>query len=231
MAKTSYLNLVNSILRRVNQAAISDVSTATGHALIITNLINEAQLEIYTETNWHSLYTTRTFTTSASTAEYSVASDFGRTIDLIDETGNMVLTEDVLRAFDEADPDADTTGQPRHYAIAGSNYRLYPIPAGTYTIRDRYWKVPDTLTANANTSDLPIESENCIRHWAWYNILQYMNKFEQADRVRGEFERLLKRAKASNDKIVNKMHVFQPQYGYSSRGILPPRFPSSYGVY
>lgn len=228
MAKTSYLNITNSILRRINQTAIDDVSTATGHALIVTNLINEAQLELFNEANWHSLYTTRDFTTSDGTAEYAMASDFGRTIDLIDTTGNRVLVEDVLRAFDEADPDADSTGTPTHFAIAGSNYRLYPVPAGTYTIRDRYWKVPTTLSANANTSDLPIEVENCIRHWAWYNILQYLSRFEQADRVRAEFERLLKRARAANDKIVNKMHVYVSRL--DDRGIHPPTFKPEYGA-
>lgn len=234
MAKISYLNLVNSILRRINQAVITDVTSVTGHAQIVTNLINEAQLELFNEENWHSLYTTRTFVTVASTAEYATVttagSEFGRTIDLIDTTGNVILIEDVLRAFDEADPDADETGTPTHYAIAGANYRLYPVPAGIYTIRDRYWRVPVTLAANTDTSDLPIEAENCIRHWAWYNILQYMNKFEQADRVRAEFERLLKRAKAANKKIVNNMHVFQGQYRGSQMGMYPPRFPATYGV-
>lgn len=301
MAKTSYLNLTNKILRRINQAAISDVTAATGHALIIMNFINEAQNELFTEANWYSLYTTRAFSTVTYTAStiafnnanpdtitdsasgfgsfengteilisgsssndgaytintaaagtltlqtadsltaesvgnsivvtvisYPVASDFGRTIDLIDTTNNWLLTEDATRGMDEADPDADYTGNPTHFTLQGSNYRLYPIPAGIYTIRDRYWKQPIALAANADTSDLPIEAENCIILWIHYQMLEYLNKFDSADRKRMEFERALKRAKLMNQKMIDRMYAFQPSR--REDGIHITRFPSNYGV-
>ncbi len=230
MAKLTYLQLTNRVLKRISQPEITDVTTATGQALIITELINEAQNELFTELNWYSLYTTRTFSTVASTATVAVASDWGRTLDLVDTSNNRVLIEDTLRAFDEVDPDADNTGTPTHFAVAdGSNYTLYPTPDGVYTIRDRYWKVPTTLSANANTSDLSIEVENCIIHWAWYKINEYLNKFDSADRIRLEFERLLRRAKLSNNRRIDKMHIFQSSETYD-RGIHPVKFPSKYGA-
>lgn len=301
MAKTSYLNLTNKILRRITQTAIADVTTATGHALIITNLINEAQIELFVEQDWYSLYTTRFFKTVTYTSDaigfsdngndnhsitdptaglgsfeagmeiivsgstsndgiyvidtvastvlllqsadkltaegpgevtitaitYPVATNWGRTIDLFDQTNNLFLIEDAIRAFDSADPDFSSTSNPTHFTNQGDTYRFWPIPAGTYTIRDRYWKVPTTLAANTDTSDLPIEVENCILHWAWYNILQYLNKFEAADRIRIEFERLLKRAKAKNNKKISKMHIFGGGGGASQ--LHPPVFPPQYG--
>lgn len=230
MAKLTYLQLTNRVLKRISQPEITDVTTATGQALIITELINEAQNELFTELNWYSLYETRTFSTVASNAKVAVASDWGRTLDLVDTSNNRVLIEDTIRAFDEADPDVDNTGTPTHFSVCdGSNYSFYPIPDGAYTIRDRYWKVPTSLTANANTSDLPIEVENCIIHWCWYKINEYLNKFDSADRLRLEFERLLRRAKLSNNRRIDKMHIFQPFETYD-RGLHPVRFPSAYGA-
>ena len=74
MAKLTYLELTNRILRRITQADITDVTTATGQALLITNFLNEAQNVLFNEENWHSLYTSRTFVTADGTAEYAVAS-------------------------------------------------------------------------------------------------------------------------------------------------------------
>lgn len=316
MAKLSYLQLTNHVLKRISQAEIADVTAATGQAKIITELINEAQNELWAETNWYSLYKTRMFTTisyasagviafveggasadtitdantgfvtaglsagmmvlvSGSTSNdgvymidtvaagtltlatsedltnetatagavtitvitYPIASDWGRTIALIDITNDTILIEDNGRAFDEDDPNLDTTGNPLYFTVEGAFYRLYPVPAGAYKIRDRYWQLPDALSANANTSDLPIECENLIIAIAQMNILDYLQKYEAADRLRikiygqipGDQRSMLNRAKLANQRIINKMYIM----GGSTyiNGIAPPRFPSKYGRY
>ena len=230
MAKTSYLNLTNKILRRITQDVITDVSTATGTALIVTNMINEAQIEVYNEhSHWYSLYATRVFTTSGGTAEYALQSDYGATIDLFDKTNNRMLIEEVIRPLDAADPDEDTTGVPTHFAIQGSNYRLFPIPGGAYNIKERYWTLPTTLTANANTSDLPIEVENALFYYALAEVQEYLNKFEQSDRSRLKYRTALTKAIAKNKKKIDRLRRFKDAFPHSNYGIAPPRFPSSYG--
>jgi hypothetical protein len=302
MAKLSYLNLTNRVLKRITQATIADVSTATGTALIVTELINEAQNELWTETQWHSLYKTRVWTTEVYTAttisfadagpdtiddsasgmgsfqagqqikvsgstsndgtytvstaaagqlvlqtadalttevagdsvtitalSYPLATDWGRTIDLVDTTNDRMLTEDVLRRFDEDDPDMDRTDDPHWFALEGSQYRLHPVPSTDgIKITERYWKIPTALSANANTSDLPIECENAIIQYALMRILEYQNKIELADRARAEFERHLKRAKAVNSKLIDRLIRMSPDK--AADGIHIPKFPASYGV-
>ena len=283
MAKTSYLNLTNKVLRQINQTAITDVTAATGHALLITNYLNEAQIDIYNEANWYSLFKSRvlrtvkytastiafvntasphTITDSASgftyfstgshilvsgstsndgiyrvatataatlsldttaqvTAEalgasititalsYPVASDFGRHIDLVDETNDRVLIEDYTHAFDYDAPDVDKTDEPEYFSVEGAFYRFYPVPSAAVSIRERYWKVPVTLAANADTSDLPIECENLLIQGALFKVLEYQNKFEYADRVRSTLSYLLEKAVVANQMILNKMFKFQ----------------------
>lgn len=228
MAKTSYLNLTNKILRRVTQNTISDVTAATGHALMATNFINEAQTEIANMTRWYSLYATDTFTTVASTGEYAVPTDLGFELDLVNETTNTILIEDITRSFDTVDPNNDHTGQPTHFTIQGSNWRLYPIPADAHTIRERYWKTPATLSANDDTSDLPIEVENALFYFALSEMQDYLKSFEQADRTRAKYTKSLGEAKSVNKKKIDRMRNFTGSDRMSRFGILPTRLPSNY---
>jgi hypothetical protein len=303
MAKLTYLQLTNRVLKRLTQPVITDVTAATGQALIITELINEAQNFLFTDTDWYSLYKTRKFSTvtytastisfftngfdsiddgdsglvtagfldgmqilvsGASTATnngtwtintveagalnlqsadavtieaageeititaitYPVASDHGRTIALMDTSSERILIEDFMRSMDEADPDPSITGNPTHFAWQGSQYRLYPIPAGTYVMRERYWAVPTALAANSDTSDLPIETENCLIYYALWQICNYLNKFDQADRWRIEFEKQESRAKAANKRKIDIMLSFQADNlaSYLRQPVLPASY-------
>jgi hypothetical protein len=237
VAKLTYLQLINRVLKRITQPEIITVASCTGQAKIISELINEAQNELWTETtNWYPLYATRTIATVASTATYAVATDWGRTIDMMNVTSGIMMTEDLMRSFDETDPDANQTGVPTHFAVQGEYYVLYPIPADIYSLRERYWKVPATLSVDADTSVLPLFCENFIIHWAWMSILEYMNKFEQADRIRLKIygnpatkeKGILDKCKLANNKIVDRMIVMGGGENYG--GIRPPKFPSAYGV-
>lgn len=228
MAKLTYLQLINRVLKRDGKSQISDVTLATGQAAIISELINEVQNVLFGEADWCSLYATRTFATVASTAEYSLASDFGRGIDMINVTSNWVMLEEFMRQLDLNDPDADTLGPPRFFTIQGDNYRLYNIPDGVYTIRERYWKVPTTLSANTDTSDLPIECENCIIYYTLGNIKVNSNNSFQTSTHFQNYARNLKRAMAQNDRKINKLNVIRP-HTVSAFPITPPQFPPQYG--
>jgi len=302
MAKNTFLEMTNRVLRRLAQKDIVNTAEASGIALIVTNFLNEGQNVLYNLDNWVELYQQRMFKTvtyaastiafadsdpdtitdsasgmgdfsagmevlvSGSTSNdgiytietaaagtltlqtadsltveaagesvtisaitYPVASNFGRNISLTDESNNLVLTEFAARRFSEADPDGTTTSNPTHFAIQGDTYRLYPIPAGTYNMRDRYYAQPTALSANTDTTDLPIECENPLIYWAWAMTLDAMDSFNKADRVRQEYGRLTDSARASNARKVNKMRVMNS--GASSRiGIAAPKFPPEFGV-
>lgn len=296
--KSTYLTLINKVLKRINQSTVVSVPS-TGHGGIIAELINEAQNYLYTEVNWYSLYATRTWKTYQYTAStiafnsggtitdsanglgnfpagcmvyvtgtannnyafqvgtsaagtltltsdelvtteaagnavtltqmtYPTASDFGRGLSLQDLTSNRILVEDVVRDFDAEDPNLTTTGTPTNFAIDGNFYRLYPIPSGAFRYRENYLKTPAALAATTDTSALPIECENPMIHYAFYQMLQYLQKYDAADRERAEFEKQLARAKASNFKVINQLHRMM-SIPTTQDGIAMPRFPASYG--
>ena len=73
MAKLTYLELVNRILRRITQTDITDVTDASGQALIIADYLNEAQNYLYTESNWYSLFATRSWSTVTVTGVSNIS--------------------------------------------------------------------------------------------------------------------------------------------------------------
>ena len=308
MSKLTYLQLTNRVLKRITQPEAATVTGITGQGKIISELINEAQTELWTETtNWYSLFTERMFNTFTFTAAtltfnnaspatitdsgngfgkfktgmtirvtgsasndgiymlspttapttgtltlqtadtltteapgqtviiyaltYPLASDFGRAYHLVDLTNNRILTEDATVAFSEDDPQMMNFNEPTHFSIQGDFYRFYYIPSGTFQMVDRYWKVPTTLAADADVYTLPLFCENFLIHWPLMRVLEYMNKFEAADRVRTQIygtKGVLEKAMFANSKILDKMLRFQPTHG--GRPIAPPRFPSHYGA-
>ena len=134
--------------------------------------------------------------------------DFGRGISLSDESNNRVLIEVTGKSLDIQDPDSSLSGVPTYYSLEGSNYRLKPIPASVLTIRDNYYKIPTILSTSSQTSDLPIECENCLIYSAWYMILEYQQKFEMADRIKTDYNRAIKLAKSANRRVISKMFRF-----------------------
>jgi hypothetical protein len=157
---------------------------------------------------------------------YPVASDYSRTIDLYDITNEVVLEEDTARNIDAEDPNEDQTNQPTHFSLQNNAYRFYPIPAGTYVIRERYFAFPSALTANADTSDLPEEAQNLIILYARYETLDYLQKYEEADRVRIEFRVQLKQAKLANKTKIDRLFQFGRNTRRSNTRF--PRLPASF---
>lgn len=175
-------------------------------------------------------------TVSLYTLTYPVASDFGRAYHLVDLTNNRIITEDTTRGFSEDDPQMLSFNQPTHFSMQGNFYRLYYPPSGVYTIIDRYWKSPQTLVNDADLYDFPLFCENFLIHYAWMKMLEYLNKFDQADRIRlqiygdplKKMPGIMQKCISANRVVIDKMLRFHPSRG--GRAIEPPRFPSHYGA-
>ena len=281
MAKLTFTELTNRVLRRISKADIANAAAATGKALIITNLLNEAQTLIHGKANWRPLYKTRWFSTikygpvstvafnnatpatitdsangfgnfsagmqivvSGSTnnsklftigtaaagslaldsgdsltteavgtaitiraATYPLASDWGRTVSLQDITAGKMMEEDMSRGMDKADADENSSGTPHLFCLEGSYYRFAPIPAAAYRIREKYIKTPTALAATGDTSDLPIEVENCLIHYALAGILRYLKQPSAAKDEVELFKYHLEQAMIDNERKLSKMNA------------------------
>ena len=62
------------------------------------------------------------------------------------------------------------TGYPSDYGIYKEQFRLYPIPNGTYTLTLSYTKQLSALSADADTNAWMVEAEELIRSRAEYDL-------------------------------------------------------------
>lgn len=324
MAKTTFLNLTNQILRYINQASVSTVTGVSGHGAIVVDKLNEAVNTVYTATNWYSLFTQRKFRTSknvtisvddytstgdtititrngtatiltegvdwsnatsndvsatalaagivtafgatvvetevsnenvivrnraeddvgitvvatsntavytvalADNALYDMASDFGRSVALLDSTGNTALFEASPMSISLNDPDDTEAGNPTCFAAFGDQYRLFPIPSSTLTMIDRYFKIPATLTVDADTMDLPLECEPLVIKLVQSELSFYLNSSIKGAQLRSHYKTMLEDAVEMNEYILNKQNAIGARRGQSTLPMAPAQFPSGY---
>jgi len=324
MAKTSFLDLTNKVLRYVNQSEVATVVSPTGHAAIVTDKINEALNTVYTKTNWYSLYTERKFRTSqnvtisvddyTSTSDtitftrngtntvltegiewtnatdndtsatalasaivtsfgttvvetevsneniivrnraeddvgftvvvtsdsdvytvalannplYDMASDFGRSVALLDSTGNTALSEVSPMSISYTDPDDSQSGNPSAYAAFGNQFRLYPTPSSTLTIFDRYFKIPATLTVDTDTIDLPLECESLILKLVESEMAFYNNSSIKGSTLLAHYKLMLDDAIEMNEYILSKQNNIPSRRVGTVYPMIPAMFPAGY---
>jgi len=226
MAKKTALQIVNQTLREINQTVLTDFSSIAGQAQIALDYINQAQEVLFNEENWYSLYTTRTFSTVASTATVALAADFGREIDLVNLTSNVRLSENYIKIMDMKDSGALQEGSPVLFAITGTNYEFYPIPAAAESIRERYWAMPTDLSAVSDTSALPIEAQPALLHYVKAQVMSYLNRYEAAAFHFRRYGIEMKVAKRANKKKLDRIDSFKDidEVNLRTNPLLPSNF-------
>ena len=159
----TYLELVNDVLVRLRETAVSTVSE-TSYSSLIGKFVNDAKRQIEDAFAWNVLGQTITVTTASSTASYALtgAGQKFQVMDVINTTSNVGLTNisfvDMNRklnftplvnsiptefAFDGVDGSYDT------------KVNLYPIPDGVYTIKFALTVPQATLSSDSTVIAVP----------------------------------------------------------------------------
>ena len=159
----TYLELVNDVLVRLRETAVSTVSE-TSYSLLIGKFVNDAKRRIEDAFGWNALGTTITVTTTASTSSYSLtgAGQKFQVMDVINTTSNVGLTNisfvDMNRKLNFT-PLANQI--PTEFAFDGvdasynTKVNLYPIPDGVYTIKFALTVPQATLASDATVVLVP----------------------------------------------------------------------------
>ena len=159
----TYLELVNDVLVRLREAAVSTVSE-TSYSTLIGKFVNDAKRQIEDSFAWNVLGTTITVTTVASTSAYSLtgAGQKFQVMDVINTTSNVGLTNisfvDMNRKLNFT-PLANQI--PTEFAFDGvdgsynTKVNLYPIPDGVYTIKFALTVPQATLASDATVVLVP----------------------------------------------------------------------------
>lgn len=160
-----YIQLVNSVLRRLREAEVSSV-TDNAYSKMIGDFVNDAKRQVEDAYNWNSLSDTLTATTVNNIFNYVLegSGQRFRMIDVINDTNNYVLrnatTSYMNRLFLISN---GNKGQPVYYNFNGTDANgdtqvdIYPIPDGAYDIRFNMILPQPLLSNNADVLKVPHE--------------------------------------------------------------------------
>jgi len=160
----TYLEAVNSVLRRLREREVNSVSESS-YSKLIGDFVNDAKAEVENAWNWSSLRTTLSLTTTADIFNYELngSQNNFNVIDVINDTTNMFMEYKSGQAFDKLFLTQEPTskGAPIYYNWNGvssdgdTQVDIYPIPDSAYTIRFNVLLRNTELTSDADIIHVP----------------------------------------------------------------------------
>lgn len=176
---TTYADMYGRIL---NELTRSDLTSQAKNSI-------QSAISFYEDTPFWFNDEIATASTTASTEYYALPSDFRRDRSLTcTVNGNAYpLKRRSQKTLDNWFINSTNyTGYPSDYAIYKEQFRLYPIPNGTYTLTLSYVKQLSTLSADADTNAWMVEGEELIRSRAEYDLcMRVLKKPDWASLYKG----------------------------------------------
>lgn len=165
MASLNYLQLVNSVLRRVRENEVTSVQD-NKYSKLIGEFVNDAKRQCEDAYNWNALSETLSAVTGSGIFNYVLdgSGQRFRIIDVIDDTSNAMLELQTTGQMNKLFLlQTAQNGAPKYYNFNGTNsdgdtqVDLYPIPDGVYNLRFNIIRPQVSLVADADTLLIPSE--------------------------------------------------------------------------
>ena len=159
----TYLQLVNSVLRRIREDEVSSVSQ-NNYSKLIGEFVNDAKRTVEDSYDWTALRTTLTVSTSASTFNYTLTNSQNKMkiLDVINDTSNFFMHYKTSHWMNNAFLIDDApTGTPQFYSFNGvdangdNGVDLYPKPDKAYQVRFNVVLRTHDFTANTDVLSIP----------------------------------------------------------------------------
>jgi hypothetical protein len=159
----TYLELVNDVLVRLRETAVSTVSE-TSYSALIGKFVNDAKRQIEDAYAWNVLGTTITLSTVADTYQYSLtgAGQKFQVIDVLNVTSNLGMKNiDFASMNRKQNFSTPVSGIPSEYAFDGvdgsydTKVTIYPRPDGVYSIPFSLTVPQATLASDATVISVP----------------------------------------------------------------------------
>jgi hypothetical protein len=161
----NYVQLVNSVLRRLRETEVSSVSD-NAYSKLIGEFVNDAKRQVEDAYPWNALSETLTASTSANIFNYVLVGSGQRfrVIDVLNDTSNNIVQNATTRWMNEQFLITSVQkGSPAYYNFNGTNSNgdtqvdLFPIPNGVYEIRFNVIKPQVALSTDADVLLVPSE--------------------------------------------------------------------------
>lgn len=175
----TYLEIVNDVLRRLREPAVSSVPD-TEYSQMIGTLVNDAKRDVENAHTWNALRSLVNVTSVAGTQQYTLTGSGDRfVVDFVADSTGAELIKAPVSWVDMMTLQHTDQGTPSHYCFTGvdtngdSKVKFFKIPSGAVTYY--FWLfIPQTsLTNNADACLVP-------------GYLVAMNAYARAIAERGE---------------------------------------------
>lgn len=159
----TYLNLVNSVLRRLREEEVTSVQGST-YSKMAGDFVNDAKRVVEDAWDWSALRTTLTITTTEDVFNYTLTGSQNRikALNVINDTANLFMEYKTATFFDEAYLISDPRkSAPTYYTYNGvdsdgdTQIDIYPTPDKAYTIRFNCVKRGADLSADDDVMNIP----------------------------------------------------------------------------
>mgnify|MGYP003678923693 FL=1 len=160
---TTYLSLMNSVLRRLREDEVSEV-TQTTYSKMVGDYINDAKTLVQDSHDWSTLRKTVVVPTVENITEYSLtgAGERVKLYSAINDTSNFFMHYETPNWFSNAYYiSGEVTGTPDSYTFSGvddnddTKVRVFPKPSGVFSLRFDVCSREPNLTADADATVLP----------------------------------------------------------------------------
>jgi hypothetical protein len=161
----TYLEIVNSVLRRLRETEVSSVND-NAYAKMIGEFVNDSKRSVEDSYNWNALYETLSATTTNDIFNYVLVGSGQRfrVVDALNDTSNWFLKEQSTTWFDQQFLlTTPAKGSPQYYNFNGVNANgdtqvdLYPIPNGVFDVRFNVVLPQPPLVNNTDSVKVPSE--------------------------------------------------------------------------
>jgi hypothetical protein len=161
----NYIQLVNSVLRRLRETEVSSVAD-NAYSKLIGEFVNDAKRQVEDAYPWNALSETLTAVTADGIFNYVLVGSGQRfrVIDVLNDTSNTLVQNATTRWMNEQFLLTSVQrGSPKYYNFNGTNSNgdtqvdLFPIPNGVYDIRFNVIKPQVALSSDADILLIPSE--------------------------------------------------------------------------
>ena len=192
----TYINLVNELLRRLNEVEISEIDFATTKNVqsLAKDSINSSIREILQEAQeWPFTLVTYEQTLSVGTKTYDFPSDYSKAdwesfylknTNTTDPGVLKPLSYEQYLSTRRADDDTSGTGgytKPLNvYKTQEEKFGVTPVPDVAYVIEYKYWKFPNDLSLSTDVCIIPDRFKHVIIDGAMMYLMHFRSNDQSA---------------------------------------------------
>ena len=230
---STFLNLTNELLRRLNEVQIDESSFASAKNVqaLAKDTINSAIREMLQDAQeWPFTFITYEHTLSAGTNSYSFPADYSKAdwdtfyIKQLSSENNtpqkleLITYDQYLSNYRSIEDTSGSSGQtsPRYvYMTQDTKFGVSPVPDAAYVVEYRYWKYPADLVLHDDVAIIPDRFKHVVIDGAMMYMMLFRSNEQSSSLHSQKFKdgiKTMRRLVMDQAVNVTSTAIYRPSY-------------------